>query len=207
MFTGIIEQLGVIRDVHQKDGETTRRITVGHRYSSDFEVGESVAVMGTCLTVVDRGPEWFVAEISPTTAAITTLARLKPGDRVNLERALTLASRLGGHLVQGHIDGVGRILAVEREEEARSVTIGVPPGTAGALVAKGSVAVDGVSLTIVSLVPDGFQVTLIAHTLSATTLSSLKAGDEVNVEFDVMAKYVERLAAPYLAAIVPSGGN
>ncbi len=206
MFTGIIEQVGIIGDVRRAD-DAAQRITVGHSYASDFALGDSVAVVGTCLTVVERGLGWFSAEISPTTAAITTLGGLAAGNRVNLERPLTLNSQLGGHLVQGHVDGVGRVLAVAAQGETRELTIGLPPGVSGPLVVKGSVAVDGVSLTVVSLVPDGFRVTLIAHTLAVTTLGQIRTGDAVNLEFDVLAKYIERLAAPYLTATINSGGK
>jgi len=200
MFTGIIDQIGRIESLTvQTDGQSYQ-IQVRHAYQDPFALGESIAVMGTCLTVTDIQNDLFSADISPTTAEITTLSQRHTGDAVNLERPLTLNSRLGGHLVQGHVDERGQVSAIVQHGDSREITF-TSSAAQGLVVEKGSIAVDGVSLTVVQLAPDGFQVTLIPHTLSLTTLGQLQEGSLVNLEYDLMAKYVQRLATPYLGAL------
>ncbi len=189
MFTGIVEERGTVREV------SPRRLVVACRtVASDAELGSSIAVNGCCLTVVERGEGYLAFDLSEETLRRTAFSRLSPGAPVNLERPLTLASRLGGHLVQGHVDGVGTIVALEPEEGGGAwMRVEVPAGIRRYLVEKGSVAVDGVSLTVAELGERSFAVALIPHTLAATTLGAARVGDPVNLEVDVIAKYVEAL--------------
>ena len=162
--------------------------------NADSDVGASVAVNGVCLTVVERGPEHLAFDLSEETVRRTSFSRLAQGDPVNLERPLTLSSRLGGHLVQGHVDGVGTVTGFETDETGGAwLTVTAPEDLRRYLVEKGSVCVDGVSLTVAALVGDSFSVALIPHTLDVTTLGVTHVGDPVNLEVDVIAKYVEAL--------------
>ena len=191
MFTGIVEELGVV--VGRETSPTGAVLTIkGPHVVSDARDGDSIAVNGVCLTVREKTPDGFVADVIHETLNLTTIGELNPGDPVNLERAATLGSRLGGHLVQGHVDGVAT-LAERTAGERVDVTFDVPRGLARYLVAKGSITVDGVSLTVVNAGDDWFSVSLIPTTLQATTLGVRAAGDRVNLEVDVIAKYVERL--------------
>ncbi|MGZ5291727.1 MAG: riboflavin synthase [Actinomycetota bacterium] len=189
MFTGIVEERGVVRDVGPG------RLAVGCRtVASDADVGASIAVNGVCLTVVERSAEHLAFDLSEETLRRTSLARLDEGHPVNLERPLTLASRLGGHLVQGHVDGVGELSAFERSEDGGAwLSVRVPAELRRYLVVKGSVSVDGISLTVAAADAETFSVALIPHTLDVTTLGSTRVGDPVNLEVDVIAKYVEAL--------------
>ena len=189
MFTGIVEERGVVREVGGS------RLAVGCRaVTSDAEVGASVSVNGVCLTVVEWSEAHLAFDVSEETFRRTSFARLSEGDPVNLERPLTLASRLGGHLVQGHVDGVGEVVeVVPGADGAAWVTIRAPKDLRRYLVDKGSVCVDGVSLTVAALDGDTFAVALIPHTLAATTLGSAQPTDPVNLEVDVIAKYVHAL--------------
>jgi riboflavin synthase len=189
MFTGIVEETGAIRRV------AGNRLTVGCRtVASDVAIGDSIAVNGVCLTVVERTDDGLAFDLSEETLARTSLARLGQGSPVNLERPLTLSTRLGGHLVQGHVDGVGVVIALDRDESGgATLTVDPPSGLLRYLVDKGSVAVDGVSLTVASLSDAAFTVALIPHTLAVTTLGTTGTGDPVNLEVDVIARYVEAL--------------
>jgi riboflavin synthase len=189
MFTGIVEERGTAREV----GPT--RLSIGCRtVAADAELGASIAVNGVCLTVVERAADGLAFDLSEETLRRTSLARLAEGDPVNLERPLTLSSRLGGHLVQGHVDGVGEVADVRPEAGGGAwVTVRAPADVRRYLVEKGSICVDGVSLTVAALDGDGFSVALIPHTLDVTTLGSARAGDPVNLEVDVIAKYVDAL--------------
>jgi riboflavin synthase len=189
MFTGIVEERGIVREVGGA------RLAVGCRaVTSDAEVGASVSVNGVCLTVVERSEAHLAFDVSEETLRRTSFARLSEGDPVNLERPLTLASRLGGHLVQGHVDGVGEVVEVAPGTHGAAwVTIRAPKDLRRYLVEKGSVCVDGVSLTVAALDGDTFSVALIPHTLAATTLGSARPNDPVNLEVDVIAKYVQAL--------------
>jgi riboflavin synthase len=189
MFTGIVEERGSVREI----GPT--RLSVACRsVAVDTTIGDSIAVNGICLTVVERSGEHLAFDVSEETRRRTSFSRLSAGDPVNLERPLTLASRLGGHLVQGHVDGVGTVAGVDRTADGGAwVTVSSPEDLRRYLVEKGSVSVDGVSLTVAELDGDAFSVALIPHTLAATTLGEARVGDPVNLEVDVIAKYVGSL--------------
>ena len=185
MFTGIVEELGRVAEVRRGTLRIEARTVL-----EDAKVGDSTAVNGCCLTVVDLDATTWTADVSEETLARTTLGHLRPGDPVNLERPLRLADRLGGHLVQGHVDAVGEVTA-----PAPELAVRLPTDLRRYVVEKGSIAVDGVSLTVVTVVADGFTVAVIPHTAGATTLGHVRPGDRVNLEVDVMAKYAERLLA------------
>jgi riboflavin synthase len=188
MFTGIVEELGTVRS--RQGG----RIVVGcSTVTEDSSIGASVAVNGVCLTVVANDGESLAFDLSPETLARTTLGSLVDGSPVNLERPVTLATRLGGHLVQGHVDGVGAISRVDRAGEGAEITVDAPGSVSRYLVEKGSVTVDGVSLTVAARNGRSFDVALIPHTLDVTTLGRAAPGDPVNLEADVISKYVEGL--------------
>ena len=188
MFTGIVEELG--RVVSFADG--VLRIEA-HKVLADVALGDSIAVNGCCLTAVAFGDDWWQADVSEETVSRTTLAHVKVGDPVNLERAVRMSDRMGGHLVQGHVDAVGEIVAPWPDLHVR-----VPGHLSRYIVEKGSITVDGVSLTVVDALPDGFTVAVIPHTAEVTTIGNRRPGDRVNLEVDVMAKYVERLVLAYL---------
>jgi len=192
MFTGIIEETGTIRSVSQ--GATVSRIAVkAFSVLEGLKTGDSISVNGVCLTVTDFSPDGFTADTMPETLRRTNLGKMKSGSRVNLERALRLGDRLGGHVLTGHIDGTGRIAA--RWEEGNSLWLKVTtgPDILRYLASKGSVALDGISLTIVSADSDSFTVSVIPHTKEMTTLQGKGAGSSVNIECDILAKYVEKL--------------
>jgi len=195
MFTGIITAVGRIAAI--EDGPV-RRMTVSSSYDpASFEIGCSVAHDGVCLTVVDAGPDdggaRHVVEISPETLARTTLGSWREGGRVNLERALRAGDELGGHIVQGHVDGVGEVLEREDRDGWTSLAVAAPDDIAGLIAQKGSIAIDGVSLTVNAVRGARFDLMIIPHTLSATTLGRLQPGAHVNLEADVMARYAARL--------------
>jgi riboflavin synthase len=191
VFTGIIEERGVVLTAG------SRLEILCSRVAEDSGPGASVSVNGVCLTVVDRRPNGDGAvlsfDLSPETLARSAMGSVGPGDPVNLERPVTLVSRLGGHVVQGHVDAVGEIESVEKSAPGKVITVKVPPGLARYVVEKGSIALDGVSLTATDVHDGRFGVALVPHTLEVTNLGAAKAGDRVNVEVDIMAKYVERL--------------
>jgi riboflavin synthase len=195
MFTGIVEEIGVVRAV--SGGGETRRLTLTAGVTLEgSEPGASVAVNGTCLTVVERTADGFSFDVGPETLARTALSGLTAGDRVNLERPLRFGATLGGHLVLGHVDGVALVTDVSRVESTARVRFALPgPELAPLLVFKGSVAVDGVSLTVAALDDSGFEVMLIPHTLEVTNLGRLTRGRAVNIETDVIGKYVLRSLA------------
>jgi riboflavin synthase len=195
MFTGIVEELGTVRAV--TDTGATRRLAVTAAVTLEGSgLGASVAVDGVCLTVVERTADGFAFEVGPETLERSALARLAAGDRVNLERPLRLGAALGGHLVLGHVDGVALVTDVSRVESTARVRFALPgPELAPLLVFKGSVAVDGVSLTVAALDDTGFEVMLIPHTLEVTNLGRLARGRAVNIETDVIGKYVLRSLA------------
>lgn len=194
MFTGLVEELGKVKTISR--GAKSVRLTVNAKVIlGDVKLGDSIAVNGTCLTVVEYGDTWFTADVMPETVDRTALAGLKPGDTVNLERTLRVGDRLGGHIVSGHIDGVGVIRAKEQNDNAVVVRIEAPPAVMRYIVEKGSIAIDGISLTVVAFGEDWFTVSLIPHTASMTTLGIKRAGEPVNLETDVIGKYVARLMA------------
>ena len=192
MFTGIIEELGMVRSMAMR-GENAHIVIGASLVTKDTIHGDSIAVNGVCLTALDIQRDSFAADVSRETLARSTLGNLKPGTPVNLERAVTPATRLGGHIVQGHVDARGTFTGVENHGESWTIRIGFPMEIARYLVFKGSVAVEGISLTIAKLTDEYFEVAIIPKTWEVTNLSHLKPGDGVNLEVDVIAKYVERL--------------
>jgi riboflavin synthase len=206
MFTGIVEATGTIQSIGRAAPEAaTARLTVSTALDlSSAALGASIAVDGVCLTIVDRDPTrgLFAADLGPETLMLTTLGRLEPGARIHLERPLRLGDELGGHMVSGHVDAIGTVVARRENGGALDLEISAPAVVAPALAVKGSVAVDGVSLTINALadVSDAsiFGVTLIPHTLGVTKLGDKREGDLVNLEGDLIAKHVQRLLSPYL---------
>jgi riboflavin synthase len=193
MFTGIIQAVGKIAAIEPKGGDVRLRIDAGGLGMGDVGLGDSVAVSGVCLTAIDCAPAGFAADVSGETLARTTLGSLRAGDRVNLEKALTPSSRLGGHLVSGHVDGIGEVLA--RASEARSVRLRLraPAELAKYIATKGSICVDGVSLTVNAVQGAEFELNIVPHTLTATTLDAAVPGYRVNLEVDLIARYLERL--------------
>lgn len=193
MFTGIIEEIGTVQAVQR--GAKSSRLTIhGARVTEDMHEGDSISINGVCLTVTDFDKSSFTADVMPETLSRSNLGQLVPGSRVNLERALQLGGRLGGHLVSGHIDGTGRIGTRWRDENAEWFRISASKEILKYIAEKGSVAVDGISLTVVSVDSSGFTVSVIPHTMSETVITDKKSGDLVNIECDMIAKYLERLA-------------
>jgi riboflavin synthase len=192
MFTGIIEELGTVAGVEDQ-GDAIRLTIQAEHVLADAGLGDSISVNGCCLTVAERDGDTWTADVMQETLDKTSLAGVQPGDRVNLERAVTPTTRLGGHIVQGHVDGVGTIAGRTPSEHWEVVDVSMPPGLARYRVDKGSITVDGVSLTVVEARDDGFTVSLIPETLARTTLGSRQPGDRVNLEVDVLAKHVEKL--------------
>lgn len=200
MFTGIVKDVGTLTEVTDLGGD--RRLTVATNapgYGA-LELGESIAVNGVCLTVVEAGPSRFSADVSGETLRCTTLGGLAAGARVNLERALAASDRLGGHLVAGHVDGVGTVVELAEEARSKRVAIEVPEALARYLASKGSIAVDGVSLTVNAVAGARFEVNIVPHTLDWTTFADYVVGSAVNIEVDVIARYVERLVEPWRPA-------
>jgi riboflavin synthase len=193
MFTGIVEELGTVVSI-APDRVRLSATTV----LADAKVGDSIAVDGCCLTLVEMGEGWWDADVSDETLKRTTLGDRQPGDRVNLERPVRAQDRLGGHIVQGHVDGVGEIV-----EPAHDLRVRMPRDLLRYVVEKGSIAVDGVSLTVVDVLDDGFTVAVIPHTARVTTLGLKGPGDPVNLEVDVTVKYVERLLTWHTASTAP----
>jgi riboflavin synthase len=193
MFTGIIEGLGIIDSI--KSAGQGKRLAVEADFTLDqTKIGDSIAANGACLTVVKISGKKFEADLSTETLAVSTFGKAKRGDRLNLERAMRLSDRIDGHLVSGHIDGIGVIQQREKREGALKVTIAVPQALSRYMIHKGSVAVDGISLTINVCEPRSFTVSIIPHTARITTMSLKKEGDAVNIETDMIGKYVERLS-------------
>jgi riboflavin synthase len=195
MFTGLIEHIGEVESVRQTEAGRELRIRAPF---SDLRSGESIAVNGACLTVREFGTNWFEAAAVTTTLERTAIGDWQKGTRVNIERALRPGDRLGGHIVQGHVDCVGVVAGVEWAGDALLVDVSLPPSIEPLFVLHGSIAVDGVSLTVNELKPGGLQLSLIEYTLRHTTLGDLKPGKSVHVEADIIAKHVRRLIEPYL---------
>jgi riboflavin synthase len=191
MFSGIVAEVGTVKAVAGNREAASLTIEASSAFR-DVAVGESIAVNGVCLTVVNHREITFVLDVSPETLRVTNLGELRPGDGVNLERSLCLNDRIGGHLVSGHVDGVGRIIDKRPEANALHYDMQVPKDLMRYIVPKGSIAVDGISLTVVACRPDGFQVTIIPHTAAVTTIGRKALGATVNLECDMLGKYVER---------------
>jgi len=192
MFTGIVEELGTVAGIEDQ-GDALRLTIHAQHVLADAGLGDSISVNGCCLTIARRDGDTWTADVMQETLDKTSLRGVQPGDRVNLERAVTPQTRLGGHIVQGHVDGVGTIASRTPSEHWEVVEVTMPPELSRYLVDKGSITVDGVSLTVVEAGADRFTVSLIPETLARTTLGSRKPGDRVNLEVDVIAKHVERL--------------
>ncbi len=218
MFTGIVEEIGAVTAV-EPSGDGVRITVRAPKVVADAAHGDSISVSGVCLTVVDQGDDWFTADVMKQTLDMSTLAGVDSGRAVNLERATPAHGRLGGHIVQGHIDGTGTVLEVRPGEQWRVVRISLPRDLAPLVVDKGSIAVDGVSLTVSAASPAPepsvaapgeawFEVSLIPETLEATTLGAREPGDRVNLETDILARHVQRLLAftPAAAAVATEGG-
>jgi riboflavin synthase len=198
MFTGLVDDVGTVERVERT--EAGRELRIASRYTGLAD-GESVAVNGACLTVREQGTGWFSVAATVTTLDRTTIGSWEPGRRVNLERALRLGDRLGGHMVQGHVDAVGVVETVRRRDDATLVDVRLPEELEPLVVLHGSVAIDGVSLTVNALAAPGIlQLSLIEYTWTHTTLGALRSGDGVHVEADMIGKYVRQLVAPYAAA-------
>ncbi len=192
MFTGIVEELGFV-SILERHTDGAKISISAKTVTEDTKDGDSIAVNGVCLTALNIRPDGFDADVSEETLRRSTLGNLAAGSRVNLERALTFSSRLDGHIVQGHVDGRGKFIAAIQEGDFYTVRIGFPPELARYLVHKGSVAVEGISLTIAELTEDHFDIAVIPKTWELTNLSTLKPDDAVNLEVDMIAKYVERM--------------
>jgi riboflavin synthase len=197
MFTGIVEEVGEVREVREQ-ADVVRLVINGPKAASDARHGDSIAVSGVCLTAVDIDGTTFSVEMMPETLRRSSLHGVTQGTRVNLERAMSNGQRFGGHIMQGHVDGTATVMSHTPGERTAEIGFRLDPGLARYVVEKGSIAVDGVSLTVASVDRDSFTVALIPTTLAETTLAALRPGDRVNIEVDVLAKYVERLVSGYL---------
>jgi len=195
MFTGLIEDIGRIESL--RSGDDGARVRIATRLATEIADGDSVAVNGVCLTATAVDAGGFETEAMNQTLTVTALGDLNAGDRVNLELAMKASDRLGGHIVQGHADGVGTVASIEDDGFARRLRVNLGPGLIRYLVEKGSIGLNGVSLTVAALGEDWAEVSLIPETLERTTLGEAKAGDKLNVECDVVAKYVERMVRPF----------
>lgn len=194
MFTGIIQAVGTVTATEEMGGDRRIVIDSGALGLSDVELGASIAVNGVCLTVVTQGPAEFHADVSQETLSLTTIGELQSGARVNLEKSLTLATPLGGHLVSGHVDGVGVVRSSVADARSTRFEIELPPRLARYVARKGSIAVDGISLTVNEAEADSFGVNIVPHTLQQTIMGGYGDGTRVNIEVDMLARYVERLA-------------
>lgn len=194
MFTGIVEELGQVEKLETL-ADAVRISIAGPLVVSDAKIGDSISVNGVCLTVTEKTAQSFSADVMQETLNRSTLGKLTAGSKVNLERPVTLATRLGGHLVQGHVDGMGKVISRQQSQNWDVLTIEPPKDLLKYIVEKGSITIDGTSLTIASVTDEVFTVSLIPETLAKTTLGLVKPGDLVNLEVDVMAKYVEKLMA------------
>ncbi len=193
MFTGIIDAIGKISAMESRDGDKRLRIDTGRMDMSDVKPGDSIAVSGVCLTAVEFDKNSFLADVSGETLAHTTLGDLTEGDRVNLEKALTPSSRLGGHIVSGHVDGVGEVVSCFEDARSIQFQVRVPEELLRYIAKKGSICVDGISLTVNAVNDDCFNLNVIPHTLDQTTMSEFESGRRVNLEVDIIARYLEQL--------------
>jgi riboflavin synthase len=207
MFTGIVEAIGSIRKTQWCEGDLRLQIATGQLDLSDVALGDSIATNGVCLTVVSLPGDGFEADVSCETLGYTTLAGLKVGSPVNLEKALTLTMRLGGHLVSGHIDGVGEVLTISKDARSVRYRLKAPRLLAKYIAHKGSICVDGVSLTVNKVQVDEFELNIVPHTIEQTIIATYRAGSRVNLEVDVLARYLERLMMGGQDAGVEAGGD
>ena len=195
MFTGIVEEMGTVRRLNQSPNRCELELSAS-KVLEGTQIGDSIAVNGVCQTVIRLGEEHFTADVMPETLRRSNLGQLKPGSKVNLERAMAANGRFGGHIVAGHIDGTGKILAMQPEGNAVLVTISATPELLRYVVEKGSIAIDGISLTVAKVSHTDFTVSLIPHTGEETTLLKHRSGEIVNLETDIIGKYVEKLMQP-----------
>ena len=203
MFTGIIEELGTVQRI-EKGSNSSQLYIQARQVLSDAKIGDSIAVNGVCLTVTEHGDDYFVADVMAETLLRTTLKELSNGARVNLERALRVGDRMGGHIVQGHVDGVGTIVEQRKEDIATIIYIKAEPELLRYIVPKGSIAIDGISLTVIDVQASRFSVSIIPHTAAVTSLGFKRTGEQVNLETDIIGRYVERLLGQ--ESPQPSGG-
>jgi len=193
MFTGIIQTIGEIQSKQARGGDYRFSITLGDLDETQISLGDSIAVSGVCLTVVNLGQGCFSADVSLETLSRTTLGHLNPGSNVNLELALTPQSRLGGHFVSGHVDGIGQVKSRAVDARSERFVVQAPDSLLRYIAEKGSICIEGVSLTVNDVIDDSFDVNIIPHTLNVTTIGQLQPGDDVNLEVDLLARYLERL--------------
>ncbi len=193
MFTGIIEAVGKIRNIEPRGGDWRLTVETGSLDMSDVKLGDSIATNGVCLTAIELGANSYVADVSNESLAVTTLGSLKVGDPVNLEKALRLQDRLGGHLVSGHVDGVGKVVSMTPEGRSWRYQFEAPVSIAKYIAAKGSICINGISLTVNEVEGCVFGVNIVPHTREATTIQFLQVGSEVNLEVDLLARYLERM--------------
>lgn len=206
MFTGIIEATGTVERIFPKSGDLSLRIHCGAMSMDDVQLGDSIAVNGVCLTVVRFDARSFDADVSRESLAHTRLAEFKPGTRVNLEKALTLSTRLGGHLVSGHVDGLGKIVNIARDGRSWRYEIQVAEALLPYIAEKGSITVDGASLTVTGLVSNGFCLNIVPHTMANSIIEDYDSGTHVHVEVDLIARYTERLLGLNRDATKPKSG-
>lgn len=206
MFTGIIEAIGEIAELQPKGGDLRVRVRTGKLDLSDVQLGDSIATNGVCLTVVDLPGDGYWADVSAETLNVATVGEWKKGDRVNLEKALTPQTRLGGHIVSGHVDGIGEVVWRKSEARAERFRLRAPDGLAKYIAHKGSITVDGTSLTVNAVDGAEFELTIVPHTLQETVMDTYRAGTRVNLEVDLIARYLERLLLGDRAAESDGGG-
>lgn len=193
MFTGIIQAIGSVANLQQKDGDSALTVNTGKLDMKDVALGDSIAVNGVCLTVITMTESSFTADVSRETLSLTSLAGISVGSNVNLEKALTLETRLGGHLVSGHVDGLGEVLTRKNDGRSEHFTIKAPDELAKYIAAKGSITIDGVSLTVNRVDGSNFEINIVPHTLQETIIANYQPGTKINLEVDVVARYLERL--------------
>lgn len=192
MFTGIIEEIGTVKELKQ-NGSDALIVVECKKVLEDTKIGDSIAIEGVCQTVIKIGSNSFSAQVSSETLKVTTFSKLKTGSKVNLERALTLSSRLGGHIVSGHVDGLGKIRNIQKLSDFYNIKIEVEKDLTKYIAKKGSITINGISLTVADIISNEVEIALIPHTFENTSLNSIKSGDYVNVETDVLAKYIEKI--------------
>jgi riboflavin synthase len=193
MFTGIIEATGFIDSIQKQSGDAKLKIMVGKLDMSDVSLGDSIACNGVCLTAIEFNDQYYIADVSAESLRLTTLGDLKVGSKVNLEKALTPTTRLGGHLVSGHVDGIGEIIAIENDARSVVYKVRAPNEIAHYIAKKGSICVDGVSLTVNEVENSDFSLNLVPHTMKETVSAEYQVGSRVNLEVDLLARYLERL--------------
>lgn len=207
MFTGIIEAVGSIRRVEPRGGDLRLTVATGKLDLADVKLGDSIATNGVCLTVVDQGSDWYVADVSRETVQRSTLAGFKVGQRVNLEKALTPTTRLGGHLVSGHVDGIGEVISVTPDARSVRYRVKAPDALARYIAEKGSITTDGISLTVNAIDGAVFDLNIVPHTVQETNIADWAPGVRVNLEVDILARYLERLLLGDKAALPGAGGS